>query len=231
MEYSACRILSAGGDLAEPLSRTFLVDQAYQAILERLLSGALAPGTPVSEVDLARTLGVSRTPVHLAVARLARDGLLEHPPGRKPRVARFAKEDLVEVYEMRLLHETAAVERASENLAPDDLAGLLQAAEDLVAADSSPASWSRKALDLDERLHHTLASASGNRRLRDELARFRLLSRAFGRSSPSPDSVRDQAAVLKALRGRNPALACQAMAKHLQNRLDAVLEKLFPEAR
>lgn len=215
------------------LSRTFLVQSAYEAILDRVLSGALPSGTVVSEVELARTLGVSRTPVHLAVTQLAREGLVEHRAGLKPRVARFGKEDLVEIYEMRLLLETAAVERAAEHLDPKVLTELLRGAEQLISDASESASWTRKTLDFDVEFHDALASAGGNRRLREEIAKYRLLVRAFCRMTADAKTLlaalKEHLAVLKALQGRNPAIACQAMARHIQNRLDAVLEKLYPE--
>src|SRR5438552_16279828 len=95
----------------KPLSRTFLVEAAYDAILENILSGALISGAVVSEVSLARELNVSRTPVHQALTRLAKEGLIEHGTGRKPRIARFGRDDVIEIYDMRLLLETAATQR------------------------------------------------------------------------------------------------------------------------
>ena len=54
-----------------PLQRQTLVDSVYQHVLNAILSGRLAAGTEFSEVGLARELGVSRTPVHEALAWLA----------------------------------------------------------------------------------------------------------------------------------------------------------------
>jgi DNA-binding GntR family transcriptional regulator len=219
---------------SRPLSRTFLVSQAYDALLDLILSGALPSGTPLSEVDLARRLGVSRTPVHLALVQLAREGLVEQAPGRRPLIARFGRQDVVEIYEMRMLLETAAVERAAEHLDPAALAALIAEADALAAGDPSLPSWSRKALEFDVRFHDQLASAGGNRRLREEIAKVRLLVRAFCRLTGSPETLQaalaEHQAVLKALKARHPGIACQAMARHIQNRLDAVLDKLFPEA-
>ena len=65
----------------KPLARTYLVEGAYEAILENILSGALPSGAVVSEVSLAQELQVSRTPVHQALAQLAKEGLIEHRAG------------------------------------------------------------------------------------------------------------------------------------------------------
>jgi DNA-binding GntR family transcriptional regulator len=216
------------------LARTFLVEGAYEAILENILSGALPSGTTVSEVALARDLNVSRTPVHQALARLAKEGLIEHRSGLQPRIARFNREDVIEIYDMRLLLETAATQRAAKRMDPRVLADLARDAEALAAAPDG-ADWTKQALDFDARFHDAVAAASGNRRLRQEIAKYRLLVRAFcrmtGNSENLRDALREHQAVLKALADRQPGAAGQAMAQHVQKRVDAVLGALYREAK
>ena len=216
------------------LSRTFLVEAAYEAILENILSGALASGTVVSEVSLAQELRVSRTPVHQALAQLATEGLIEHRSGRKPRIARFGREDVIEIYDMRLLLETAATQRAAKRIDPRVLAELTREG-DALAKESDGPEWNQKALDFDVRLHDALAAAAGNPRLRQEIAKYRLLVRAFCRMTGSAENLRESLkehqAVLKAIADRSPAAAGQAMASHVQKRLDAVLGTLYREAK
>jgi len=219
--------------LPKPLSRTFLVEAAYEAILENILSGALTSGTAISEVSLAKELNVSRTPVHQALARLAKDGLIEHRSGRKPRIARFGRDDVIEIYDMRLLLETAATQRAAKRIDPRTLAELTREADALAAAPDG-VDWIRQALDFDVRLHDALAVAAGNRRLRQEIEKYRLLVRAFCRMTGNSENLREalqeHQTVLKALADRHPAAAGQAMARHVQKRLDAVLGTLYREA-
>jgi len=216
------------------LSRTFLVESAYEAILENILSGTLPAGTVVSEVSLAHDLNVSRTPVHQALARLAKEGLIDHRSGLQPRIARFSREDVIEIYDMRLLLETAATQRAAKRMDPRVLADLTRDADALAAAPDSP-DWTRQALDFDQRFHDAVAASSGNRRLRQEIAKYRLLVRAFCRMTGSSENLRDalreHQAVLKALGERHPASAGQAMAHHVQKRVDAVLGSLYREAK
>jgi len=216
------------------LSRTFLVEGAYEAILENILSGAYPSGTVVSEVSLAKDLNVSRTPVHQALARLAKEGLIEHRSGLKPRIARFSREDIIEIYDMRLLLETAATQRAAKRMDPRVLADLIRDADELAAAPDGP-EWTRRALDFDQRFHDAVAASSGNRRLRQEIAKYRLLVRAFcrmtGNSENLRDALREHQAVLKALAEKQPGAAGQAMAHHVQKRVDAVLASLYKEAK
>src|SRR5882672_2608368 len=216
------------------LSRTFLVEGAYEAILENILSGAYPSGTVVSEVSLAKDLKVSRTPVHQALARLAKEGLIEHRSGLQPRIAYFSREDVIEIYDMRLLLETAATQRAAKRMDSRVLADLTREADTLAAAPDSP-EWTRQALDFDVRFHDAIAAASGNRRLRQEIAKYRLLVRAFcrmtGSSETLRDALREHQTVLKALAEKHPTSAGQAMALHVQKRVDAVLGSLYKEAK
>jgi DNA-binding GntR family transcriptional regulator len=218
----------------KPLSRTFLVESAYEAILDNILSGSLASGTVVSEVSLAQELHVSRTPIHQALARLAKDGLIEHRSGRKPRIARFGREDVIEIYDMRLLLETAATQRAAKRIDARLLAELTREA-DALAAQPDSAEWTRAALAFDLRFHDAIAAASGNQRLRQEIEKYRLLVRAFcrmiGSSENLREALREHQVVLKALADKHPAAAGQAMAHHVQKRLDAVLATLYREAK
>ena len=227
--------------LPKPLSRTFLVEAAYEAILENILSGALTSGTAISEVSLAKELNVSRTPVHQALARLAKDGLIEQRriDGRvdldlgDAAIARFGRDDVIEIYDMRLLLETAATQRAAKRIDPRTLAELTREADALAAAPDG-VDWIRQALDFDVRLHDALAVAAGNRRLRQEIEKYRLLVRAFCRMTGNSENLREalqeHQTVLKALADRHPAAAGQAMARHVQKRLDAVLGTLYREA-
>jgi len=216
------------------LSRTFLVEGAYEAILENILSGVYPSGSVVSEVSLAKELHVSRTPVHQALARLAKEGLIDHRSGLQPRISRFTREDVIEIYDMRLLLESAATQRAAKRMDPRILADLTREADDL-AATPDGSDWARKALDFDQRFHDAIAAASGNRRLRQEIAKYRLLVRAFcrmtGNSENLRDTLREHQVVLKALAERQPSSAGQAMAQHVQKRVDAVLGSLYREAK
>ncbi len=87
-----------------------LADQVYSALRAQLRSGAIAAGLPLQEVQLAQKLGVSRTPVREALARLASEGLLVLA-GRSFAVPALTIDDAEDIYEVRFLLETAAMRR------------------------------------------------------------------------------------------------------------------------
>ena len=216
-----------------PIAKTYLGDTVYQAILENILSGELPSGAELSEVSLAQELHVSRTPVHESIKKLAKDGLVDHESGRRPRVARFSQKDVAELYEMRKILEGAAVERAATRMDDESLRDLRKRADDLYSGRHKEAEWKRRALDFDQHFHDTLARASGCVRLHEDVQRYRLLVRAFCRITGSVENLRqaldEHMKVIKALQARNPDAARKAMAAHIDARLGVVLKEAARE--
>ena len=69
-------------DRASPLA-----DRAYAAIKQMVIANELAPGQLLTESGLAQPLGISRSPVRAALARLQEEGFIETEPWKGPRVA------------------------------------------------------------------------------------------------------------------------------------------------
>ena len=84
-------------------------DATLDRVRAKILSGELAPGAVVSQLQLARDLGVSTTPLREALRQLQSEGLLENELNRRPRVAALDVEDLHAVYSARILLESLAV--------------------------------------------------------------------------------------------------------------------------
>lgn len=216
----------------EPISKISLAESVYQRILEAILSGSLASGRELSEVALAAELGVSRTPVHEALLRLAADGLVEDLVSRQARVARFTRQDVIEIYGMRRILEPAAAERAASRLDDEQLAELRSAAESLLAG-AGKRDWANRAIEFDLRFHQALAAATGNGRLHAEIGKYRRLVRAFCRATGARENLqaalREHLAILDALAARDDAAARQAMVAHIDARLQCVLERMNAE--
>lgn len=86
--------------------------QVYDALRSRLRSGAIGPGQLLQETVLAEQLGVSRTPVREAMARLASEGLLASDR-RSFAVPALTRQDVDDIYEVRFLIEPAALRRVA----------------------------------------------------------------------------------------------------------------------
>lgn len=90
--------------------------EAYQALREAILTGRLEPGTRLVEREIARQLGVSRTPVREAIRKLELEGLVEHQPRRGVVVARMSTREAFEVYSIRAVLEGLAARLAAEHI-------------------------------------------------------------------------------------------------------------------
>src|SRR6202142_2016804 len=101
----------------KPGSEAKASSQTARAVLslrEMLVQGRFRPGERIREVPLASGLKVSRLPLHLALERLAHEGVLEIRPTRGFVVQRFSTEDIYDAIELRGLLEGAAARLAAE---------------------------------------------------------------------------------------------------------------------
>ncbi len=99
-------------------------ERALEALRELILSGQLAPGSRLGEVELAERLGVSRTPVREALTRLAAEGLVEIVANRGARVATWTVAELEGVFDLRASLEPQLTGFAVPNATADDVAEL-----------------------------------------------------------------------------------------------------------
>jgi len=90
-----------------------LVDRVYRALLDAISDGSLAPGTRVTQEDLAERLAVSRQPVLQALRLLKKDGLVLDAPGRGLLVAPLDAAWIAHVYEVRGALDALAARRAA----------------------------------------------------------------------------------------------------------------------
>ncbi len=221
---------SRGPALRRAVDRS-LVDSAYQALLERIVTGALPSGTIISELALAQELGVSRTPVHDAVRQLAKDGLVVREGRRLARVAALSPDDVFEIFEMR--NSSRARQRSWPQ--PAWTAGTSRPCVRPPAScmQCPPASQPGPWADFDELFHRTIASASGNRRLAQDIARYRLIHRGFSQLSTDAvalqKALREHLSIIAAIEAKDGALARQRMVAHIAVWQDFFLRRVFGE--
>lgn len=110
-------------------------ERATGAVRELILRGDFAAGARLGEVELAERLGVSRTPVREALARLASEGLVEIVPNRGARVSSWTVAELEEVFDLRSVLEPRLTALAVPNAGPADVDALDDLAQRMLAAD------------------------------------------------------------------------------------------------
>lgn len=148
-------------------SRTGATEQAYRAIRADILAGVLAEGERLTEQRLAERLGLSRTPVREAIGRLIHEGFVERRRGYDTRVARFPKDEIDQIFQIRRLLESYAARRAAELATEVEIATLRALAETMEAHTParSPADF-RIISQANERFHMAIMDAARSPRLK-----------------------------------------------------------------
>lgn len=91
-----------------------LPDVIYQWLRERILIGQLVPGSVIRQEILARRFGTSRVPIREALSRLQAEGLITLRPRRGFTVTSLDHEEIVEIFELRMVVEEHAMRIATE---------------------------------------------------------------------------------------------------------------------
>lgn len=112
----------------EPLVRNASV-AATEVIRQAIIDGRLAPGQRLKEEELARELGISRTPVREALLVLQAEGLVNAAPNRGATVRAHTVEDLDDLYQLRALLEGYAARRAAMRVTDPDIAKLRESCD------------------------------------------------------------------------------------------------------
>jgi len=203
----------------EEMTGMKLSEAAYEALMGAILSGELPTGEPVSELELARRLGISRTPVHEAVLELVKDGLMDHAPNCRPVVAAFTETDVDEIFEMRKVLEGEAASRAAQRMDKHTLAQLRGTADELAKIDDD-AAYVARWTEYDDEFHAAIARMCGVRRLEQDIVRYRRLHRFFNRAHTTAAVLRqalaEHVAILDALDARDSDAARNATVDHIQ---------------
>ncbi|WP_426626099.1 GntR family transcriptional regulator [Leifsonia sp. McL0607] len=203
-------------------------ERAYTALREDIVEWRLQPGTVLQEVEQSERLGVSRTPVREALARLTTDGLVAAQGGRGLVVTAVSVESVEQLFELRRALEQEAARAAARNRAPEvflDLRDRFRAAADLlVDGDPSHARYYSLVDRLDSTIDHAAANpylVAALRNLRPHLARLRRVSR------DDPDRLRAAAQehllIVEAIVEGDAELAASATRVHLYRSLQSVL--------
>jgi DNA-binding GntR family transcriptional regulator len=204
-------------------------DAAYDRLREEILHWRLLPGTALSEIDLAARLGVSRTPLRAALARLALEGLVDTSRGRTGVVSEVSAESITELFELREALETQAARLVSRRRDPqvfDALVTRFGDAPELLRTAGIDAYYALVA-EFDDALDDAL----GNPVYRGALDGVRLhLARARRIATDNPErlvrSAEEHRLICAAIRDGDAALAASATTVHLKASLTTILDTL-----
>lgn len=147
-----------------PIYTTSYVDQAYQYLLDKIISNEIAYGDSLSIKDLSETLGISTMPIREAIKRLEYERVVDVKPRSSCQVRVPDKKEIISIYEMREALELFAVRKFLNNFDPVRLDVLQDITEGMhqVSSIKDSARRARKAMELDHSFHLELCRLADN---------------------------------------------------------------------
>lgn len=195
----------------------------YHSILEAIREGIYQPGDPLREIEVAKKLGVSRTPVREALSRLQDKGLVEPAPGRGLAVARLSTQQIFELYMLRAELEKLVVRNVVTHANSIEIDNFERLNEAFGKSEDA-----RIATETNNRFHTSMREAARNRYLhlalddlQDSIALIPVT--VFAAPGRIEAAYREHAKIIAAIRSRDSALAESLMIEHVQALLETRL--------
>jgi DNA-binding GntR family transcriptional regulator len=210
-----------------PLKRRRLVDDAAQTLRDAILRGRFRAGARLRQVELADSLGISRTPIREALVRLQDEGLVELLPGGGVRAKLLNLDEAVELYDLREVLDGLAARLAATRADAPALARLERLLERM--ARSMAGADAHQWFGAHVAFHEEIVRAAGNRPLgrllsvvRQSVQHFHpLLLRTERRLEHAWNEHRG---IYAAIAGRDPAAAERLARAHIANAKEIVLK-------
>lgn len=216
-------------EILSPTNTVQLSDAVVDRLREAILRGAFAPGDRLPEEQLAEALGVSRGPVRQALALLEREGMVIRRRNRGAIVARLSREDLNEVYSLRVVLEPVACEWAAANADERDVERLRTIVDGYARLTSDLTV--QRAAEADLSFHDAIYDAARHRRLLRMWADLRpqvfvfMLGRTYVHTPEWRTlMIENHRSILDAVVDRDGARARELAKTHVQISYEHVLE-------
>lgn len=205
----------------------------YSRLREMMLNGEIAPGTIISQVKLARELGVSTTPLREAMRLLQAEGLLIAEHNQRSRVAPMDPKDIDAIYASRVLMEALAIRLTVPVMTAEDHTGL--------RADLAAMAEAAQAADLDvwepvhRSFHRRLIHRCDAQLIRlieplvDRSERYRRFSMTGSPARAWAIGNEEHEAIVEACSAREPERASVLLARHYARSALTMMAKIAPE--
>jgi len=221
-EISALKVL-------EPLRIPTVADTVFEELHQQILSLDLAPGTRMSEIEVAKAFGVSRQPVRDAFYRLSQLGFLLIRPQRATVITKISEAAVLRAKFVRTALEIACLRAAIEAITDDQIKDL----DELINEQKAAVKADERQLfhTLDDTFHRRMCEISGHdyvwaliREQKAHMDRVRFLSLASGAQAALDDHV----SIMGAVRKRDGKQAEALMTAHL-GRISTILGRIRAE--
>jgi DNA-binding GntR family transcriptional regulator len=222
--HTAHRGLERRQGMSRPASET-----VARELRRMIITGELAPGGLVSEVQLSKVLGCSRTPLREALQQLSQQYLLTLPPRRGVLIQPLSILDCQEIHDVMYDIGSACIVRVSSRIGPKELERLRSIVSRQEEANNEADCYQLTELDVE--FHTAIAQFTGNRylvysteRIQSALARF--LYPAYKAAGGARVSIAEHKAILEALAKGDSEMANLRLREHVSNGRERVLDIL-----
>ncbi len=221
------RTATSLGDLRGRIERSNVQEQLVGQLRAAIIESRLRPGQTITQQELAAAYGVSRQPVRQAIEVLAAEGLMVKSPHGGAIITPLEAGWVRDLYEVRSRLEALAVQEAAARLTPERLgrleAALRQGRQALARRDLA------ELIAADQRFHHTIYEAAGNRVLLETLGRYwsqvaRVMRAILSLPGYSSEIWHQHGQIVEALRAHEAPRAADLIQRHVLGSLNLLLE-------
>lgn len=200
----------------------------YEELRMLIMTGQIKPGTRMMEIELADSMGVSRTPVREAIRQLEKDNLVTIEPRRGAYVSDISAVDMQDMLIVREPLEGLATYLASQNMTEEQVKVIEQVNNDYEAAlrDNDQ----EKLIQADTHFHNLITQGSGNEylinillELQEQVLRFRYIY--FKSSKRAEDIVNEHRMILEALKAGDAEKSSLYCKNHIKNLRETISQE------
>ncbi len=208
------------------LIRSGLTDQIYKILEERIINLELKPGEKIDVASLAEEFGISETPIRDALKKLSENGLVKAKSRRGYYAVKLSEKDIVEIYELRKLLETYALESFIKNVDSLELQKLKKMWEKVRKKNKKDLKFS-EFYPTDREFHLKIVKKCNNRRLKGIFSQIYNLVKICQHMYTNFEGALDEhIKIVEAIEKRNLNEAKKLLAQHIDRAKERVLESL-----
>lgn len=209
-----------------------LRDVVFQTLRRAILTGSLIPGERLMEIPLAKSLGVSRTPVREAIHMLELEGLVVIIPHKGAEVASITVDGMKDVLEVRRALDVLCARLACERISDEELSGLVDACRSFEEATAQKDITNIAACDVA--FHDIIIKATGNIRLEslinnlsEQMYRYRF--EYIKDADIYPQLIAEHKAIYESILARDELRAAELAGLHIDNQEAAIMRQIALE--
>ena len=206
-----------------------LRDVVFNTLRQAILRGELKPGERLMEIQLAKKLGVSRTPIREAIRKLELEGLVLMIPRKGAEVADITEKNTRDVLEVRKVLETLAVQLACDRIGAGGLETLEREAE--IFETALKKGDITEIAEADVRFHDAIYTATDNQKLiqilnnlGEQMYRYRM--EYIKNPEVYPKLIKEHQKLISHLKSREKEEAVKIVCEHIDNQATAISDAI-----